>query len=107
MRRREHIEGHLSARGEPTWGDTAEGKADLLYAPYVERQAREWEVVRRDSDVGIPRTFKFGSVPGLSNEMIERLELARPETIDQASRIAGVTPAALSALYVAACRQVA
>ncbi len=106
-RRREQIERHLSARREPIWESTAEGKADLLYAPYVERQAREWEVVRRDAGIGIPPTFKFGSVPGLSNEMIERLELARPETLDQASRIAGVTPAALSALYVAACRQAA
>jgi tRNA uridine 5-carboxymethylaminomethyl modification enzyme len=106
-RRRQQVEGHFSARREPTWESTAEGKADFLYAPYVERQAREWEVVRRDAGVGIPSTFKFGSVPGLSNEMVERLELARPETIDQASRIAGVTPAALSALYVAACRQAA
>ena len=49
----------------------------------------------------------IAAVPGLSNEMVERLGAARPETLDQASRIAGVTPAALSALYVAASRRAA
>ena len=46
----------------------------------------------------------YSSVPGLSTEMGERLAAARPETLDQAGRIAGVTPAALSALFVAAKR---
>jgi tRNA uridine 5-carboxymethylaminomethyl modification enzyme len=78
-----------------------------LYAPYVERQQREWETVRRDAAVWLPRELDFGTVPGLSSEMAERLEAARPETLDQASRIPGVTPAALSALYVAASRRAA
>jgi tRNA uridine 5-carboxymethylaminomethyl modification enzyme len=51
--------------------------------------------------------FDFASVPGLSAEMVERLSTARPETLDQASRVAGVTPAALSALHVAASRSAA
>ena len=49
----------------------------------------------------------YSAIPGLSNEMVERLNAARPETLDQASRIAGVTPAGLSALYVAASRRAA
>jgi tRNA uridine 5-carboxymethylaminomethyl modification enzyme len=105
--RRAWIDSRLAARSRPGWHDTAEGRADVLYAPYVERQQREWEVVRRDSGVWIPPELDYAAVPGLSNEMVERLCRARPETLDQASRVAGVTPAALSALYVAASRRAA
>jgi tRNA uridine 5-carboxymethylaminomethyl modification enzyme len=105
--RRTWIEDRLATRSGPGWHDTDEGRADALYAPYVERQQREWEVVRRDSGVWIPESLDYAAVPGLSNEMVERLCSARPETLDQASRIPGVTPAALSALYVAASRRAA
>lgn len=87
------------------YGDEAE--ADRLYAPYVARQEREWAAVQRDTGVWIPANFDFASVPGLSNEMVERLSSSRPETLDQASRVHGVTPAALSALYVAVSRRAA
>ncbi len=106
-RRREQIETHMEARSAPGWSETEEGKADALYAPYLERQQREWDSVRRDARVTIPSQLVFASIPGISTEMAERLEAARPETLDQASRIRGVTPAALSALYVAACRRAA
>jgi tRNA uridine 5-carboxymethylaminomethyl modification enzyme len=106
-RRRAQIEGHFAARSGAAWGETDEGKADTLYAPYVERQQREWEVVRRDLRVWIPTELDYGAIPGLSNEMVERLRGARPETLDQASRISGITPAALSALYVAVSRRAA
>jgi tRNA uridine 5-carboxymethylaminomethyl modification enzyme len=78
-----------------------------LYQPYVERQRREWEAVQRDSRVWISPELDYSTIPGLSNEMVERLSFARPETLDQASRVAGVTPAALSALYVATTRRAA
>jgi len=81
--------------------------ADSLYQPYVERQQREWEAVQRDTRIWIPGDLDYSRVPGLSNEMVERLMAARPETLDQASRVPGITPAALSALYVAASRRVA
>jgi tRNA uridine 5-carboxymethylaminomethyl modification enzyme len=106
-RRRHAIEAHFLRRGRAEWADTDEAQADQLYAPYVERQQREWEVVRRDSRLGIPRGLDYRAVPGLSNEMVERLEVAQPETLDHASRVPGVTPAALSALYVAASRAAA
>ena len=106
-RRRSQIERHLALRSTAAWAETGEGQADALYAPYVARQQREWEVVQRDSRVWIPATLDFRAVPGLSNEMVERLRTARPETLDQASRVPGVTPAALSALYVAANRRAA
>jgi tRNA uridine 5-carboxymethylaminomethyl modification enzyme len=98
---------HLELRSTAAWAESDEGKADALYRPYVERQQREWEVVRRDSRVWIPRSLDYRAVPGLSNEMVERLGVARPENLDQASRVPGITPAALSALYVAASRRAA
>ncbi len=97
----------MKLRGTTAWAESAEGRADALYAPYVERQQREWEAVRRDLAVWLPADLDYASVPGLSSEMVERLSLSRPETLDQASRIRGITPAALSAVYVAASRRAA
>ena len=104
-RRREQIEAHLGKRDTPQWKDSDEGRADTMYEPYVERQAREWSAVQRDSAVWIPSDLDYRTIPGLSNEMCERLSTARPETLDQASRVPGVTPAALSALFVTASRR--
>src|SRR5215210_139695 len=106
-RRRDQIENHLKLRGTTDWLETGEGRTDALYAPYVERQQREWEAVRRDSAIWIPADLDYAAVPGLSAEMVERLSASRPETLDQASRIHGVTPAALSAVYIAASRRAA
>jgi tRNA uridine 5-carboxymethylaminomethyl modification enzyme len=106
-RRRRQIVRHLEKRATADWARTEEGAADALYAPYIQRQQREWESIRRDSRVRLGSGFDYSAVPGLSSEMVERLSTARPETLDQASRIAGVTPAALSALYAAASRAAA
>ena len=106
-RRRREVEQHFELRASAAWPETEEGRADALYAPYLERQQREWEAVRRDSRVWLGGGFDYSTVPGLSNEMVERLSTARPETLDQASRLPGVTPAALSALHVAASRAAA
>ena len=106
-RRRAQTERHLALRSSAAWAETEEGEADALYAPYVERQRREWEVVQRDSRIWLPAELDYGTIPGLSTEMVERLTTASPETLDQASRVSGVTPAALSALYIAATRRAA
>ena len=102
--RQAQIEAHLACCSTLAWGETEEGRADAAYAPYVARQQREWEAVQRDARIWLPTGLDYQGIPGLSNEMVERLSTARPETLDQASRVAGVTPAALSALYVAASR---
>ena len=99
------IDAHMEARTGAAWAETEEGRADALYAPYIARQDREWAAVQRDTRLKIPHGFDFQIVPGLSNEAVERLEAARPETIDQASRINGITPAALAALHVATSRR--
>ncbi len=72
-----------------------------VYAPYLDRQEKELAARHRDRMMVIERDFQYERVPGLSTEMIERLKRVRPETLDSASRIAGVTPAALSALHFA------
>ena len=107
LERRVQIERHFDQRGTSAWAETEEGQADALYAPYLERQRREWAAFKRDSAVALPFDLDFAAVPGLSNEAAERLAAARPETLDQASRIAGITPAALAALHVAAARRAA
>jgi len=84
-----------------------EAISDAIYAPYLGRQRDELAARSRDRSVFIPPTFNYGSVPGLSNEMRERLVAAGPADLDQASRVAGVTPAALSALHFALARKAA
>jgi tRNA uridine 5-carboxymethylaminomethyl modification enzyme len=105
--RKTAILSHFERRARPQWADAEEGKADALYAPYIERQKREWSAVARDLRIRLGAGFDYRAVPGLSNEMVERLSRAGPENLDQASRVAGITPAALSALHVAASRAAA
>ena len=81
-----------------------EAVADAEYAPYLKRQSDEWANLTRDRYVVISRGFSYSTVPGLSHEMIERLAAARPDTLAQASRVRGITPAALSALHFALVR---
>lgn len=80
---------------------------DAHYAPYLERQESEIRELRANEGVIIPVSFDYRSVAGLSNEMVERLEAARPETLAAAGRIRGVTPAALAAILVHARRKAA
>ncbi|HEX2549414.1 MAG TPA: tRNA uridine-5-carboxymethylaminomethyl(34) synthesis enzyme MnmG [Gammaproteobacteria bacterium] len=70
------------------------------YAGYIERQQDEIEKQLRYEKAIIPDRFDFGKVHGLSNEVKQKLENARPETIGMASRIPGMTPAAISLLLV-------
>ncbi len=77
--------------------------SDHRYAPYVRRQQSDAARLANSSQP-IPLDFDFGGVAGLSTEMVERLSSARPDTIAQASRIRGITPAALTALLVATRR---
>lgn len=80
----------------------AELAEDAAYAPYVARMHAEL-AKRASSDVTIDRVT-YANIPGLSNEMIERLERVRPATLQQAERIPGITPAALTAVMVYAKR---
>jgi tRNA uridine 5-carboxymethylaminomethyl modification enzyme len=77
---------------------------DARYAPYVERQAEEVQRLRADEAMVLPTTLDFAAVPGLSNEMVDRLTASRPTSLAAASRVRGVTPAALSAVLLYARR---
>ena len=91
----------------PEGAAAREALDDAVYAPYLERQSAEVAARHRDRQTSIPPSFDFASVPGLSTEMCERLGIAGPVDLDQASRVQGITPAALSALHFALARQAA
>jgi tRNA uridine 5-carboxymethylaminomethyl modification enzyme len=80
---------------------------DAVYAPYVERQEAEVRALRANEAIALPADLDFARVGGLSTEMIERLAMARPETLGAAARIRGITPAALAALLVVARQRAA
>ena len=69
---------------------------DAKYAVYLDRQKRDVASFRREEDAIIPRELDYGAMGGLSNELRTRLSLVRPATLGQASRIEGMTPAALT-----------
>jgi tRNA uridine 5-carboxymethylaminomethyl modification enzyme len=69
----------------------------LRYAGYIERQEREAARLSEDENLQIPRDMRY-SLPGLSREMVEKLTFVRPVSLGQASRISGVTPAAIAIL---------
>jgi tRNA uridine 5-carboxymethylaminomethyl modification enzyme len=77
---------------------------DIAYEPYLARQDRELRDLRASEALRLEDDFNFKAVAGLSTEMVERLTQARPTTLAAASRIPGITPAALSALLVQARR---
>lgn len=80
---------------------------DAAYAPYLARQDAELRDLRASEALPLASDFPYGEVPGLSNEMVERLTKAAPGTLAAAGRVPGVTPAALSALLVHARRKAA
>jgi tRNA uridine 5-carboxymethylaminomethyl modification enzyme len=80
---------------------------DNRYAPYVARQRAEVIRLRSDEAIKLPGWLDYGSIAGLSNEMIERLTTARPETLGAAARLRGITPAALAAILVHVRRRAA
>jgi tRNA uridine 5-carboxymethylaminomethyl modification enzyme len=84
-----------------------EAVQDHRYAPYVERQDAEVARLQADEAVRIPLDLDYAVIPGLSNEMVERLSLARPASLGAAGRVRGVTPAALAAILVATRRRAA
>ena len=73
----------------------AQISADALYSAYAKRQQSAIDILKRDHAHRIPAGFRYKGVPGLSNELTEKLEKVRPETLDQANRIEGMTPSAL------------
>ncbi|HEY4443285.1 MAG TPA: tRNA uridine-5-carboxymethylaminomethyl(34) synthesis enzyme MnmG [Steroidobacteraceae bacterium] len=73
---------------------------EAKYSGYLKRQNEEIERQRRNEELRLPQNIDYGDVSGLSNEARQRLRDVRPETLGQAARIPGLTPAALSLLLV-------
>ena len=73
-------------------------ETDALYAGYLERQAADIRAFRRDEDLTLPQDLDYAGIGGLSAEVRLKLGEGRPTTLGAASRISGVTPAALTAL---------
>ncbi|MCP5141114.1 MAG: tRNA uridine-5-carboxymethylaminomethyl(34) synthesis enzyme MnmG [Gammaproteobacteria bacterium] len=78
---------------------------DAKYAGYIDRQRDEIDRHRRQQEASIPDDFDYATVRGLSTEVREKLQRTRPATVGQASRVPGVTPAAVSLLLVHLKRQ--
>jgi tRNA uridine 5-carboxymethylaminomethyl modification enzyme len=73
---------------------------DALYKNYMQRQDMDVAAMRRDEHWEIPETFDYAALSGLSTELKMKLTRARPETLAQAARVEGVTPAALTLVLV-------
>src|SRR5262249_43698541 len=78
--------------------DTVE--TEVKYAGYIAQQHRQVERLVGSGARRIPAEFSYMDVPGLSNEVREKLNRVRPETLGQAGRIPGITPAAIAVLDV-------
>ena len=89
---------HLNAETAEAVGEQVEVQAK--YAGYITRQSAEIEKTRQHEATLLPADLDYGAVSGLSNELRGKLEDVRPATIGQASRIPGMTPAAISLLLV-------
>ena len=71
---------------------------ELTYEGYLKRQEADAARMQRAESVAVPSELDFRTIPGLSNEVVEKFEAIRPRSVGQASRISGVTPAAIAIL---------
>ena len=72
----------------------------LKYQGYIDRQEEEIQRLKKQENTALPEGFDYSEMPGLSNELRQKLNAARPENIGRASRIPGMTPAAISLLLI-------
>ena len=85
---------------EPAHGVLATVETEAKYAGYIAQQERQIDRLRDSESRRIPAAFEFSDIPGLSTEVKQKLQRVRPETLGQAGRIPGVTPAAVAVLDV-------
>ena len=71
---------------------------EARYAGYIKRQEADIEVFRKDEKLKIKEDIDYSKIGGLSREMVQKLSRVKPSTIGEASRIPGVTPAAITAI---------
>jgi tRNA uridine 5-carboxymethylaminomethyl modification enzyme len=83
------------------WRVTQQVEIEIKYEGYIQRQLAEIERFKNLEKIRLPEGFDYNAVNGLSNELKEKLSAVRPASLGQASRISGITPAAISVLMVA------
>lgn len=93
----EHLEGRASQLSE---GVTRQVEIQCKYQGYLQRQEGEVKKFKNLEKIKIPPEFDYQEIPGLSNEVRQKLQEIQPTSLGQASRISGMTPAALSVLMV-------
>ena len=88
---------------KPTFNDITEDVFEQIcieakYAGYMKRQRIDIEVFKKDENIKIPAKIDYSKIGGLSREIVMKLDKNHPSTIGEASRISGVTPAAIIAI---------
>ncbi|MGH7800241.1 MAG: tRNA uridine-5-carboxymethylaminomethyl(34) synthesis enzyme MnmG [Thermodesulfobacteriota bacterium] len=78
----------------------AQIEMEVKYEGYIQRQMEQVDKFKKLENVRIPENFQYNGIPGLSREIVEKLSRIRPGSLGQASRISGITPAAISILMV-------
>ena len=95
-----HLEEDAAVRRAILHNEARAVETEIKFAGYLDQQKKAIEKLKAAESVAIPEWLDYGVISGLSREMREKLERVRPGTIGQASRIPGVTPAALSLVHV-------
>jgi len=85
---------------EPLHGVVTTVETEAKYAGYIAQQERQIDRLKDSERRRIPPEFEFSHIPGLSTEVKQKLDRVRPQTLGQAGRIPGVTPAAIAVLDV-------
>lgn len=85
---------------EPSHGVLATIETEVKYAGYIAQQKRQIDHLRDSEQRRIPLDFEFDTIPGLSSEVRQKLRKVQPDTLGQAARIPGVTPAAIAVLDI-------
>jgi len=98
----EGVSGDDDWRGDERLAEQVKLQVDVQakYSGYLQRQSEEIERQQRNDELRLPENIDYAKVNGLSNEARQRLREVRPETLGQAARIPGLTPAAVSLLLV-------
>jgi tRNA uridine 5-carboxymethylaminomethyl modification enzyme len=95
--------GHLKAGSQPTAIElqaAQQSEIQIKYQGYIDRQVEDIERLKKQEHTKLPVDFNYDQMQGLSNELKQKLIEARPENIGRASRIPGITPAAISLLLI-------
>ncbi|PIE57401.1 MAG: tRNA uridine-5-carboxymethylaminomethyl(34) synthesis enzyme MnmG [Desulfobulbus propionicus] len=98
----EDIRELLRIRGTTLPADTSfqEIELQVKYSGYIQRQEEQVTRFKKLERIQIPDTMEYKGMPGLSNEVVEKLTTVQPSSLGQASRISGITPAAISVLHI-------